>query len=194
MVKYCYCDIETSGTDKIKHAILQLSGSIEIDGEVKENFDWYIEPYPWQEIDPEAMKVNGIDLNNKDIINPKEALFRFKSILSKYVNFWDKNDKFFFVGYNAKFDYDFMREFFINGSITDNDRKYGNGFGNFFWVPPLDVMNMAAVKTRELRSGLCLNNFKLMTIAELFDIKAEGDYHNALVDIEVTRKLFKKLL
>lgn len=195
MVKYFHCDLETTGTDKNRHGILQIAGCIEIDNEIKEYFEWFVKPYPDQEIDPEALAVNNIKIEDiENFMDPKVCLFEIKRLCEKYVNFWDKTDKFFFVGYNAKFDYDFFREFFIRGSITDKERQFGNGFGNYFWVPPLDVMMLAAITLHKNRRDYNLPNFKLMSVAKLFNLVPENaEFHDAKFDIEITRKLFKLL-
>lgn len=195
MVKYFHCDLETTGTDKNRHGILQIAGCIEIDNEIKEDFEWFVKPYPDQEIDPEALAVNNIKLEDiENFMDPKVCLFEIKRLCEKYVNFWDKTDKFFFVGYNAKFDYDFFREFFIKGSITDKERQFGNGFGNYFWVPPLDVMMLVAITLHKNRGDYNLPNFKLMSVAKLFNLVPENaEFHDAKFDIEITRKLFKLL-
>ena len=195
MVKYFHCDLETTGTDKNRHGILQIAGCIEIDNEIKEDFEWFVKPYPDQEIDPEALAVNNIKLEDiENFMDPKVCLFEIKRLCEKYVNFWDKTDKFFFVGYNAKFDYDFFREFFIKGSITDKERQFGNGFGNYFWVPPLDVMMLVAITLHKNRVDYNLPNFKLMSVAKLFNLVPENaEFHDAKFDIEITRKLFKLL-
>ena len=196
MTKYFYCDLETSGVDKNKHGILQIAGCIEEDNKVKEYFEWFVKPYPDQIIDTEALAVNNIkpeDIEN--FMDPKVCLFEIKKLCEKYINFWDKTDKFMFVGYNAKFDYDFFREFFVKGSITEKEKQFGNGFGNYFWVPPLDVMNVAAMALRKNRGAYNLPNFKLMTVAKLFGlVNDDADFHNAKFDIDITRALFKLLI
>lgn len=197
MVKYFHCDLETSGTDKNRHGILQIAGCIEIDNKVEEYFEWFVKLYPDQEIDPDALAVNNIKPEDiETFMDPRVCLSEIKKLCSKYVDFWDKTDKFFFVGYNAKFDYDFFREFFIKGAITEKEKQFGNGFGNYFWVPPLDVMNIAAMAIRHQRGQYNLPNFKLITVAKLFGIVVddEAEFHNARFDIDVTRKLFKLLI
>ena len=77
--KLFYLDLETGGVDKMKNPILQIAGAIEIDGEIKEFFNWNVKPFKGQEIDPEALAVTGIKL--EDIVeyrNPYEVLGEIK--------------------------------------------------------------------------------------------------------------------
>lgn len=197
MTKYFYCDLETGGVDKKKHPILQIAGAIEIDGEIKQRFEWFVKPFLGQELDPQALEVNNIKPEDiSKFQDPVEVFKELNSLLRKYVNFWDKTDKFHFVGYNSKFDFDFLREFFLLNSLDATSYQYGNGFGNFFWVPPIDVMGMAAVDLIKNRGNIGLINFKLGTVIKYYDLidLENTDFHDAKFDIDVTIKLFKFLL
>lgn len=192
--KLFYLDLETGGVDKMKNPILQIAGAVEVDGEIKEYFDWHTLPFKEQEIDPEALAVTGIKV--EDIAgyrDPYEVLGEIKRILDKYVSFWDKTDKFHVVGYNSRFDEDFFRQFFRNCSETQKDYQYGNGYGSYFWTPSIDVMQIAARKLMEKRGELLLPNFKLKTVCEAFGIGEDTIWHDALADIKATIKLYKML-
>ncbi|OPZ77962.1 MAG: exonuclease I [Alphaproteobacteria bacterium ADurb.Bin438] len=112
-------------------------------------------------------------------------------MLNDYVYKWDKTDKFQFIGYNSRFDEDFLRQFFINNADNDKDKMYGNGYGCYFYTPSLDVMQMAALKLMDNRKDLI--NFKLETVCNYFGI-TEENWHDAKADIRATKKLFKELL
>lgn len=107
------------------------------------------------------------------------------TLLGKYIDKYDRNDKYHFIGYNARFDADFVRKLF-----EKNGDQY---FGSWFWFPPIDVMNLAAVDLLKLRNTL--PNFKLATVIEKYGIKSEEEkeLHDAYTDVRLTQKLFNKL-
>jgi DNA polymerase-3 subunit epsilon len=115
---------------------------------------------------------------------PHHSYSSFIKMLSKYVNKYDRQDKMFFIGYNARFDFDFMRAWF---------EKCGDKyFGSWFYFPPIDVMNQAIIQLIHERH--LLPNFKLQTVADYLKIEADGKYHDALKDIDITEKLFFKFI
>ncbi len=112
-MKVLYFDVETTGTDPKVNDIVQLSGLIEIDGKIKEKFDFKMRP---QDnglpgfiknaiVDPEALAING--LTEEEIWNfadPKEVHKEIVKIFAKYIDKYDKSDKFYPAGYNVRFD------------------------------------------------------------------------------------------
>ena len=59
-MKVVFFDLETTGTLVNKHGIHQICGMIVIDGEVKETFDFKVQPNPKAEIVQEALDVAGV--------------------------------------------------------------------------------------------------------------------------------------
>ena len=59
-MKTIYIDLETTGLDPNENAIVQLSGMIEIDGEVKESFDFKMQPFEGQIVTEESLVINGL--------------------------------------------------------------------------------------------------------------------------------------
>lgn len=131
-----------------------------------------------------ALEVNGKGKSEIMLYEAPGLVYKsFISMLGKYCDKFNKEDKLFFTGYNARFDYDFMRAWF---------NKCGDKFfGSWFYFPPIDVMNQAIIKLIQLRHTL--PNFKLKTVTEHFGIVPTGDLHNALTDIDITEQLFLKL-
>ena len=104
--------------------------------------------------------------------------------MNKYIDPYNKRDKFALIGYNAKFDYDFLRKWFEKQSFSY--------FGSFVWFPPIDVMNLAAFDSIERRSEI--PNFKLGSLAKAYGINLiEDDLHDAFYDISITRDLYHRL-
>jgi DNA polymerase III alpha subunit (gram-positive type) len=182
----CFIDTETTGIDPVKNGIIQIAGMI-AKYENKElftldTFDYKVQPLHNDEINPEALKVTNTaeaDLWKRELPTKvhKELITLFGNYCSKY----DKADKMIMVAYNAIFDYNVLRAWFEK--LGD---KY---FGSWFHFPPVDVMNMAAFDLMEVRR--LLPNFKLGTVADYLSIKPDGDLHDALIDIELTKKLFE---
>ena len=186
LMKNLWIDLETTGLDVKKHGIIQIAGVVEIDGEIEETFDFYTKPLPGDGITQRSMEVNKLDLETiKGFPEANDVKFQLLELFKKYVDPYYKSDKFFLMGYNAKFDYDFLRRWFEKQSF-----QY---FGAYFWFPPVDVMNLGALVTRSSRKDL--PNFKLMSVAKAFGVKLdESLLHDANYDIKITRELFYKLV
>jgi DNA polymerase-3 subunit epsilon len=194
--KIIFIDVETTGVNPERNGLTQLSGCVQIGGEVKESFDFFIRPFPEDEIEIAALEVTGFDrrqfllpdhpnylaVDGQNFEDPRDIYDRVAAMLGKYVNQYDKTDKFQFVGYNAhSFDMPFMRRFW---------EKNGNRFfGSWFWYPCLDVMLIWAQILHPVRAEL--SNFKLATVARHCGIKVDDTrLHDSQYDIELTRELW----
>jgi DNA polymerase III subunit epsilon len=183
VAKLLFFDCETTGVMHWKNGIHQISGCIEIDGEVKEVFDYKVCPNEKCLIEDEALKVAGV--TREHVLNYPHMTEVYNDIikmLSRYANKYDKSDKFFLVGYNnASFDNNFFRAFFVQ-----NDDVY---FGSWFWSSSIDVMVLA---THYLMNRRCkMTDFKLKTVAECFGIEInEARLHDAQYDIYLTREIY----
>ena len=184
-MKVLWIDTETTGLDPVKNGIIQLAGIIEIDNVVKEEFDYLIRPFPSDEMSDEALAISGTAkeelLTSPSYISPITVYRQFIVMLSKYVDKFDKNDKFIPAGQNVKFDTDFMRAFFVK-----NTDKY---FGSFVGGQAIDLMPFAMLL--KYLGIIEVENCKLETLAKYIgkDFKA----HNALEDIKMTRIVLKEL-
>ncbi len=195
-LKVVFIDVETTGTDPEKNGITQISGCIQIDDLVQETFDFYVSPFPQDKIDDAALKVTGIDrkqllpkghpdfleVPGQEFCDPQLIYSRLIDMFTRYVDKFDKTDKFQFVGYNAhSFDMPFMRKFWEK----NNDRF----FGSLFWYPCLDVMLLWAQILQPVRGQL--PNFKLATVARHTGIEVdENRLHDSQYDIDLTRQLW----
>jgi len=184
MSKLFFFDVETTGTRHWRHSVHQISGCIEIDGEVKEYFDIRCQPYHAAEIDPAALEISGTSMEAiKGYMPFKDAYRVILKMLGKYVNKFNKKDKFFLVGFNnASFDNHFFRAFFV--------QNLDDYFGSWFWSSSIDVMVMATQYLMRRRHDMV--NFKLMTVAAALGIKVdENKLHDAQYDIDLTRSIYK---
>lgn len=114
-MKLLFFDLETTGIKYWKNGIHQISGEIVIDGETKETFNYNVCPNPQCEVDETALQVCGV--TREQIFaypDMHEVYLEFVNMLSKYVDKYNKDDKFFLVGYNnASFDNSFLKAFFV---------------------------------------------------------------------------------
>ena len=106
-------------------------------------------------------------------------------MLSKYVDKFNKKDKFHLVGFNnASFDNAFFRAFFVQ-----NKDVY---FGSWFWSDSIDVMVLASYKLRDVRTEL--EDFKQKTVAKYLGIQVEEEkLHDAEYDIDICLAIFNVL-
>lgn len=185
-MKLIYIDVETTGISFPESGLVQLAGAIETPGAKPKFFQYRIRPFPGDVIDEEALEVNGITREElKTYPTPGKVYKDFINLLTTYVDRYDRADKFHFIGYNAMFDSDHLRAWFEKNSDTY--------FGSWFYFPPIDVMNIAAVHLMTRRAGM--KDFKLLTVAKGLGLAVdETKAHDARYDIGLTRKMFKVLL
>lgn len=189
--KILWFDLETTGTSPIRHAIHQLAALAEIDGKLDDAIDIRMSPMMKQEIDPEALTATGVTEEQiRSYPHQSDGYKKFESFLSRYINRYEKLDKFILAGYNINaFDEPFLRQLFLDNATTRQSRKYGGYFGSWFFWPKRDVQTYLAEHIAE--HGLRLPNFQLSTVCEHFGIEINA--HDALSDIRATRQLYRVL-
>lgn len=183
-MKLLFFDLETTGTNPARNGIHQISGQIVIDGKKVEDFDFHVQPNPKAQIEEAALQVAGVT-REQVLLYPAmgEVYAQFVAMLGKYVDKFNKKDKFFLVGYNnASFDNQFLRGFFLqNGD---------NYFGSWFWANSIDVMILASHHLAPRRQEM--DNFKLATVAKFMGINVDDEaLHDAFYDIYLTREIYK---
>ena len=189
--KLCFIDTETTGTDVNVHGLIQVAGILTTwDPTTRlftelERFDLRMKPFPADRVEASALAVNGVTEEQlAELPAPGNQYRALVALLGKHISKFNRLDKAWFVGYNARFDSDFIRRWF---------EKCGDVYyGSWFWYPPIDVTNLAAI--RFLQNRQTLPNFKLSTVADALGIKPEGELHDAMTDIKLTQAIFTKLL
>ena len=181
-MKIFYVDTETTGIDCTKNGIIQISGMIEIDGEVKEKFNFKLKPFIRDEINDEALEVSHTTKEMLESYDDPEIIYSgLIKILEKYCNKFDKNDKFLVAGYNVRFDVDFLRMFFIKCG----DHYFGSWF-KWELVDPMPILHFMGAM-----GWINLENYKLSTVCQYLGI--ELDAHDAFNDISATRDVIKRI-
>ena len=180
--KEFYCDLETSGLKEDVHGVVQIAGIIKINGQVKAKFDYKVKLMKGDKITLSSIEIHGYSIEEIKSFPSSHRFFnKLLETFNKYIDPYDKKDKFHLVGYNAYFDYKFLRRFF-----EKNNFKW---FGSYTWFPPTDIMQYANFYFEEQR--YTFNNFKLRTVAEhLGKIIDEDSLHDSSYDIELTRFIY----
>lgn len=187
MPVFCFIDVETTGKNQVRNGIIQIGGVIcRREGDaltVLQEFELNAAPFPADLIEDEALAISGITRDQLAHFDPPDVVHgKLTEVLGKYCNKFDRRDKMVFAGYNASFDYGFLRRWFEKGGD-----KY---FGSWFWHPPVDVMTLAMVHLAEVRQELA--DFKLGTVAARFQLTGEVA-HTALGDARTTKAIFERV-
>ena len=183
-MKLLWIDTETTGLDPQQADIVQLSGIVIINGKEIERFNFYSQPVRYETIQQASLDVTGLTVEKlKTFPLPQEMYKNFCTILAKYVDRYDKNDKFYPAGQNVQFDMSFLKSFF---------EKMGDNFVmSYFYHHNVDLIHLVTM----LQTAGCINlqNFKLETIAKYLNVQYNSNLHNAEVDIDLTRRCYCKL-
>lgn len=185
-MKIFWFDVETTGLLPWKHGIIQFAYLIEVDGVERERGSYRIQPFDTDEIDNKALEVNGV--SREELTKYLDPAIWFSGtllpLLGKYVNKFDRGDKFTPAGFNTDFDVSFLREFFKK----NGDKFYGSWF-NYDLIDPLQYLRFMQPKVPSIQS---FPDKKLGTVCERFGVSLEGA-HEAMADIIATRDLCQVL-
>ena len=181
-MKILYFDVETTGLHCVKQDIIQLAFLVEIDDKLVEKGNIKMQPFDYETVEQKALEVNKTTIKMlKTYQPPQEAYKEFITVLGKYVDKYNPEDKFFPAGYNVQFDMGFLKQFFIK-----NEDKYFGSWFNYKMLDPLPLLYLLHVK------GVI--DFKKYTLEEVCSqLKIDLDAHDALSDVEATREVFCRL-
>jgi DNA polymerase III epsilon subunit-like protein len=177
MSSILWIDTETTALGD-KAAIIELALVPVINGEQKEPFVTYIRPHPEAFIDPEAMRINGID--------PKlfPTFPTAEEVVKQVIEYVDQFETVFSLGgQNVKFD---INHFFRLFCRTANYSSYVVRFD----ANSIDTLSMAkeVFKNKKIKP----KSNKLGDICSFFDIQL-ANAHTALCDILATIQVYDKL-
>ena len=113
VIKICYIDTETTGTSYNRNGLIQIAGMIyyitDNKYEKKREFNFKLGTFEDDVVEDEALKINGV--TREEILaypDPTKVYKELSGIFGEYCDKYNKEDKMFFVGYNSRFDYDFI--------------------------------------------------------------------------------------
>jgi len=177
-MKILYFDTETTGLDSWKHGMIEIALIAEIDGVVVDTLELKMNPVD-KDIDPNALAVTGYTLKDIRSLEPDIlAYFDIKEFLHKYINCYDRSDKFVPAGHNIPFDIGFLKQLF-----KDNGDNF---LGAYLTNEYLDTLQM--IPTLKWLGKLpSLANNKLETLCEALGVDLVNA-HTALADIQATRE------
>lgn len=175
-INYLWLDGETTGLDPLKNDIVQLACIPVLNGvQQDDTFNQYCQPIDYNEVDPEALQVNGLTL---DFLKKQQTAQAMVSNLVVFARSF--NVKFTVAGYNVGFDRDFLAALFKKVNREQD-------FLEIFTGDIRDTMKRAKV----LKGQLATTNIKLATLAEHFNIPINA--HDALSDISATIRVDEEL-
>ncbi len=195
MANLIYLDTETLDVTKRSGSIIQLAGIIEIDGKIKEKFNYKFRPVKGSVIEKECLNFlkENSGISKSTILGyeaPSKFLNEWLLLLNKYVKV--KQDRFVIVGYNVNFDIEHLRNWFKLMLVP-------NMFFKYFESVPIDVMNLIKFLLQDISNQM--SNFKLGNVYKvLSDMKLVSSlpestrFHDAMFDIEMTRNIYVELL
>ena len=198
IIKLAFIDTETTGLDPVMNdpfqvAMIYRELLFEYDRSgfkfsFTDSYDekvFYMKPLNFDTISPEALAVNRVTIDQLKSYNSAAIVFPVDivSFLETKVDRFNKEDKMISVGYNVKFDMDFLFAL-----ATKLGFKF---FGSYFSRKPIDVLDH--FRNLSLLFPGVFTNVKLQTVCE-----AAGLYlphaHNALDDIKATMNLFEQVV
>lgn len=149
-----------------------------------ETFHSYMQPLPGREIDPEALKVNGITESDLKGFPPATEVFsRFRTHLDQFGYRGSKQGRYIPGGFNLGFDLDFMSDW--HQAMTGGPYA----FWDHLQFQPIDPYPVIVAMWR---AGLLpIINCQLKTVCAHFGIELQA--HDALSDIRATRELAYKV-
>lgn len=178
-------DTETTGLELENHCIWQISGVFK-KGNEEERFNFKMRPFRGDPIDAGAFVKTGVSQKELETYpDQSEAFEAFISLLNKYGTNEDGTvDKITVIGYNVKFDMDYINQWF-------EFNKCGKVWWKHISWPYVDVMTLAATYLLTKRQEL--ENFRLTTVYKYFFGTDFEHAHSADADVEATWDLFRYL-
>ncbi len=183
-MKILYFDTETTGVNPKVNEIIQFAAIAEIDGKIQGELNVKCQPTDWNNIDQTSLEITGLTIDIlKTYERPSVCGEKIRQFLSRFVNKYDREDKFYPAGHNISFDLDFLQSFW-----KKHVDEYGIGsYQNWRALDSRVFANFLSVKNK-----LPCQDMKLGTICKFYGIDISA--HDAMSDIRATRILIRKML
>lgn len=145
-----------------------------------------LQPSIKRRVTQEALTIQGRTLDEvmAHPLTQQEGKIEFAKILGRYVDKYDRLDKFLWGGQNPAFDMEFVKHLW-----SSHGDSY---FGAWFYYHPLDLITMmVALRLRGYYTEM--PNLKLGTICNALGVRLDNA-HNALADVRATREAFYRAI
>jgi DNA polymerase III subunit epsilon len=174
-----FLDTETSGLDPKVHGILQIAAEFHQDGKLIKSFNEKCNTNI-KTIDLGALKVNKVAFGSIKNLTPNEV------VLKLFVDFiLGLPANTIIAGHNVSFDINFLKEWLTVNGVT--------GWGSIFSHRVLDTYPLAAY-LKEI-GAIKTDKLHLENIAEALNIAVnKSDLHSAQYDVELTAKIYYKIV
>lgn len=182
-LKVLYLDCETTGFDPVNQDIIQLALISEVDGKVVEEAEFFMQPLRFDNMSPDALLANGMTEDQIARFPTQVEVFpQILAFLDRQVDKHNPNDKMYAVGYNVRFDLQFIAELF---------KKNNNTFlGAYVRWQDIDLLYLMYV--HDFLGSHKLRSYKLGAVSKAYGIKHLR--HDALSDSRVVRELTHRFL
>jgi DNA polymerase III subunit epsilon len=181
--KVLWLDTETSGLDSKVNGIIEVSFIVEVDDVIIEYETFKMKTK--MQIDDAALKVNGLTREEIDSYGTEEeAVKNIQEMFQRYINKYNKTDKFIPGGFHVDFDLDFLDELFKR-----NGDKYMYSYINSrSRIDPQKSLGLF-----EYGGLVKLTGYNLSSVCEAFGVELT-DAHSSMADIRATREIALKML
>ncbi len=181
MIKQLFLDLETTGTNTTKCGIWQIGGIIRYEDVYKE-FEFNCDIFDDDEVTSDALEKTGLTFKTLSTFpDPEQVYSQLLQVLGDHVDKYNKQDKFFIIGYGVEFDVKCLRRWF---------EGFGdNFFGSWLWMPWICVMTLAGNYMKDIRHTM--PNFQLKTVLEYLKIDHDDSkLHGALYDAKMAMAIY----
>lgn len=185
-MKLLFIDTETTGLSPTRHGVIQIAGMVVIDDEVKETFNFRARPFTIDQIEDQALAVNGITREQlAEFPIPALAYQGLKEVMGRYVNSFKRDkqydDTFVPVGHRVGFDLGFLDQFF---------RKNGDDYFAAYVKLNSAIDTVTLANTLRAKGIIKTKDVKLVTIAEAFGWKFNA--HDAFEDVQICYRFYQE--
>lgn len=178
MANLLWIDTETTGLGS-NAAVIEIAAIAYIDGERKHHFQSYIRPHDGATLDPEAFKINKIDINKIwDFPNAKNVIRDFLDYIDSFECIFS------LAGHNSSFD---ISKLF---KLMCRNGEYGSYLNRF---NPNNICTFKISKELFKNKRNKPEGFSLKKLCKHYNIELTNA-HSALPDIQATIDLYEKLL
>ena len=183
-MKLLWLDTETTGLCPMKNGLREIGFIYENNKELNQGLI-LINPLTYKklvDIDSYALEISKKSI--EDLVTYPDSEYSFYTFCKFLDKRFELDDaKFVIAGFNAKFDYEFLKEWF-------KDNKAEKEFNKYFHYKILDVFSLVLILKQQ--NLIDTKNDRLETVCNYFNIPI--DAHDALSDIEATKKLYELII